>query len=160
MNFAMERNRLLQFLEEYLEEGGPRPSWEEYFFAVALLVATRSPCERLHVGCVLVTAGEHGNRIVSSGYNGFLPGLPHSSHVRDGHEMGTVHAEQNAISDAAKRGVAISGTVAYVTHYPCVHCAKLLIAAGIGRVLYLHDYNNDPLVEVLFREANVPFGSA
>ncbi|MDR3117385.1 MAG: dCMP deaminase [Puniceicoccales bacterium] len=133
-----------------------RPSWEEYFMAVALLIATRSPCDRLHVGCVLVSGGANGNRIVASGYNGFLAGLPHESCIREGHELATVHAEQNAIADAAKRGVAVAGAQAYVTHYPCIHCAKILLAAGIGRICYREDYANDPLVERLCALAAVP----
>ncbi|MDR2667624.1 MAG: dCMP deaminase family protein [Puniceicoccales bacterium] len=133
----------------------PRPNWDEYFLSAAMLIATRSPCARQRVGCVIVTAGDHGNRIVASGYNGFLPGLPHRSRVRDGHELGTVHAEQNAISDAAKRGASVAGSTAYVTHYPCIHCAKVLIAAGIGRIYYHCDYNNDPLVGELLGEAHV-----
>ena len=132
-----------------------RPNWDEYFLSAAVLIATRSPCARQRVGCVIVTGGEHGNRIVASGYNGFLPGLPHRSRMRDGHELGTVHAEQNAISDAAKRGVSVDGSSAYVTHYPCIHCAKVLIAAGIVRIYYRHDYGNDPLVADILAEANV-----
>jgi dCMP deaminase len=62
-----------------------RPSWDEYFMATAVLISSRSNCERLHVGCVIVTAGERRNRIVAAGYNGFLPGTPHVSRVREGH---------------------------------------------------------------------------
>ena len=71
-----------------------RPSWDEYFMATAFLIASRSPCERLHVGCVIVSTGENKNRIITAGYNGFLPGIAHTSYVRDGHEQATVHAEQ------------------------------------------------------------------
>ncbi|MDR3316674.1 MAG: dCMP deaminase family protein [Puniceicoccales bacterium] len=142
-------------LGDMLDTLADRPTWEEYFSAMALLAAARSPCGRRRVGCVLVTEGEHGNRLIASGYNGFLPGLPHDSYLRDGHEMATVHAEQNAIADAAKRGVSVAGATAYVTHYPCIHCAKLLIAAGIRRVHYLEDYNNDPFVGEFFQSARV-----
>ena len=90
-----------------------------------------------------------------AGYNGFLPGLPHQSHVRDGHEQATVHAEQNAIADAAKRGVSVAGAVAYLTHFPCINCAKILAASGIRAVKYLHDYHNDPLVPVLFSQMGI-----
>ena len=76
-----------------------RPSWTEYFKQLALITASRSPCERLKVGCVLVK----DNRIISQGYNGFLPGAPHESKIIDNHEQATVHAEQNAITDCAKR---------------------------------------------------------
>ena len=115
----------------------------------------RSACDRLHVGCVIVSGGQHKNRIVAAGYNGFLPGAPHSSCVRDGHEQATVHAEQNAISDAARRGVSLSGCTAYITHFPCVNCAKLLAASGIAKVKYLHDYNNDELCFRFFKDSNV-----
>ena len=67
--------------------------------ATAVLIATRSNCERLHVGCVIVAAGERKNRLVAAGYNGFLPGTPHVSRVRAGHEQATVHAEQNAVAE-------------------------------------------------------------
>ena len=70
-----------------------RPSWDEYFMATAALIASRSNCERLHVGCVVVTGGDRKNRIVAAGYNGFLPGTPHTSRMREGHEQATVHAE-------------------------------------------------------------------
>jgi dCMP deaminase len=132
-----------------------RPSWDEYFMATAVLIASRSNCERLHVGCVIVTAGERKNRIVAAGYNGFLPGTPHLSRVRDGHEQATVHAEQNAVTDAARRGSSVEGCVAYITHYPCVNCAKILAAAGISEIKYHRNYHNDPLVEPLLADAGV-----
>ncbi|WP_404422787.1 deoxycytidylate deaminase [Nibricoccus sp. IMCC34717] len=132
-----------------------RPSWDDYFMATALLIATRSPCERLHVGCVIVSGGSRKNRIVAAGYNGFLPGTAHVSRLRDGHEQGTVHAEQNAVADAARRGSSVEGCVAYVSHYPCISCAKILAAAGIAEVRYHRDYNNDPLVRPLLEESGV-----
>lgn len=132
-----------------------RPSWDEYFMATAVLMASRSNCERLHVGCVIVTGGEHKNRIVAAGYNGFLPGTPHVSRVRDGHEQATVHAEQNAVADAARRGSPVDGCVAYVTHYPCINCAKILVSAGITKIKYREDYQNDPLVAPLLADAGV-----
>lgn len=132
-----------------------RPSWDEYFMATAVLIASRSNCERLNVGCVIVTAGARRNRIVAAGYNGWLPGTPHVSRVRDNHEMATVHAEQNAIADAARRGSSVEGCTAYVTHYPCINCAKILAAAGIAEVKYHEDYHNDPLVGPILSEAGV-----
>jgi dCMP deaminase len=132
-----------------------RPSWDEYFMAAAVLISSRSACERLHVGCVVVSAGRHPHRVIAAGYNGFLPGAPHESCMREGHEQATVHAEQNAIADAAKRGVSLEGATVYVTHFPCINCAKILAAAGIGAVKYLHDYHNDPLVPVLLAHAGV-----
>lgn len=132
-----------------------RPSWDEYFMATAVLMSTRSPCERLHVGCVIVTGGNRRNRLVAAGYNGYLPGSAHVSHVREGHEQATVHAEQNAIADAARRGSSVEGCVAYVTHYPCINCAKILASAGIAEVRYRRNYHNDPLVEKLLTDAGV-----
>jgi dCMP deaminase len=134
---------------------GGRPSWDEYFMAMALLISSRSPCERLHVGCVLVSAGEHKNRVVAAGYNGFLPGAPHKSRVRDGHEQATVHAEQNAITDAARRGVSVNGATAYITHFPCVNCTKMLAATGVRGIRYHLDYRNDPLVLELLHESGI-----
>lgn len=119
-----------------------RPSWDEYFKEIVQVTAKRSPCERLQVGCLLVK----DNRIVSQGYNGFLPGCEHQSIVRDGHEQATVHAEQNAIVDCAKRGVSCEGCTAYITHYPCVICCRLLLAAGIKKIKYINNYRNDELV--------------
>lgn len=120
-----------------------RPSWDEYFQQLAELTATRSSCKRLNVGCLLVK----DNRIVSQGYNGFLPGCPHTSYIVNGHEVGTIHAEQNAIIDCAKRGVSCNECIAYITHYPCLNCCKLLLASGIKQINYMNDYNNDTLVE-------------
>ena len=132
-----------------------RPSWDEYFMATAVLMSTRSPCERLHVGCVIVSGGDRKNRLIAAGYNGFLPGTPHVSRLREGHEQATVHAEQNAIADAARRGSSVEGGVAYVTHFPCINCAKILAAAGIAEVRYREDYTNDPLVAPLLADAGI-----
>ena len=120
-----------------------RLSWDEYFGKIVLVTSERSPCHRLNVGCLLVK----DNRIISQGYNGFLPGYPHDSIVRDNHEQATVHAEQNAITDCAKRGVSCENCIAYITHYPCIICTRLLIASGIKEIKYLNDYKNDPLVK-------------
>lgn len=128
-----------------------RPTWDEYFKAIVQVTATRSPCERLHVGCLLV----RDHRIVSQGYNGFLPGCDHVSIVRDGHEQATVHAEQNCIADSARRGVSCEGCVAYITHYPCIMCCRLLLAAGIRHIKYIHDYHNDELVAKLSSKMGV-----
>jgi dCMP deaminase len=104
-----------------------RPSWDEYFKEIVQCTTKRSSCTRLKVGCLLVK----DNRIISQGYNGFLPGCPHKSIMRDNHEQATVHAEQNAICDCAKRGVSSADCVAYISHYPCIICCRLLIASGI-----------------------------
>ena len=129
-----------------------RLSWDDYFAKIVEVTAERSSCERLHVGCILVK----DNRIVSQGYNGFLPGCPHKSVVRNNHEQATVHAEQNALCDCAKRGVSCAESTAYVTHYPCIICARLLLAAGIKEIKYLHDYKNDELVKVFADQLKVP----
>jgi len=128
-----------------------RPTWNEYFKEIVLATAKRSPCERLKVGCLLV----YENRIISQGYNGFLPGCPHESIVRDNHEQATVHAEQNAICDCAKRGVSCNGATAYVTHYPCLICARLLLASGISKIYYVHEYKKDELVDVFTKQKKV-----
>ena len=128
-----------------------RPTWDDYFKKIVLATRERSACERLQVGCLLVKE----NRIVSQGYNGFLPGCPHLSVVRNNHEQATVHAEQNAICDCAKRGVSCMGATAYVTHYPCIICCRLLLAAGIKKIKYIEDYKNDKLVKYFCEQANV-----
>ncbi|MDR2629077.1 MAG: dCMP deaminase family protein [Puniceicoccales bacterium] len=132
-----------------------RPTWDDYFMAVSMLIASRSNCGRLHVGCILVSNGEHKNRIVAAGYNGFMAGVPHNSKIRDSHEQATIHAEQNAITDAARRGISISGATAYISHFPCLQCAKMLAASGITEIKYHFDYNNDPLAVELLGEWNV-----
>ena len=128
-----------------------RPSWNEYFKEIVQVTSKRSPCERLKVGCLLV----NDNRIISQGYNGFLPGCTHKSIIRDNHEQATVHAEQNAICDCAKRGVSTLHCTAYITHYPCFHCMKLLCGCGVNSIKYIEDYNNDPAVEELSRITGV-----
>lgn len=128
-----------------------RPSWDEYFKKILLVTKSRSACERLQVGCLLVK----NNRIISQGYNGFLPSLPHESIIRNNHEQATVHAEQNAIADCAKRGVSCDGCTAYITHYPCIICTRILLASGIKEIKYLEDYKNDELVKHFCDQMNV-----
>lgn len=152
---AALRRKYIDSVADLVGQWQERPSWDEYFMATAFLIASRSACERLNVGCVLVSGGEHPNRIIAAGYNGFLPGSPHLSRVRDGHEQATVHAEQNAITDAARRGIPVDGTTAYVTHFPCVNCTKVLISAGVRTVKYHSDYKNDPIAHELFTEAGI-----
>ena len=142
-------------LSEVVENWKVRPSWGEYFMATALLISSRSSCQRLHVGCVLVSGGNHKNRIIAAGYNGFLPGAPHHSRVRDGHEQATVHAEQNAVADAARRGISLQGSTAYLTHFPCINCAKILVSAGIQEFIYHSDYNNDPIALEMLTESGI-----
>ncbi len=128
-----------------------RICWDEYFMSIATLAACRSPCSRLHVGSVIVK----DNRLISMGYNGFLPGCQHISHIRDGHEQATVHSEINALTDCAKRGVQTADSKIYITHYPCLNCFKALCASGVKEIIYLHNYNNDPLVKKIGDEAKM-----
>jgi len=120
-----------------------RPSWDEYFLQIAFTVAQRSTCDRAHVGCVLV----RDRRILTTGYNGAPAGLPHCDDVGhllvDGHCVRTLHAEQNALIQAALHGVGTEEATAYVTHQPCLTCAKLLINAGVRRVVYAGNYPDD-----------------
>jgi len=128
-----------------------RLSWDDYFMSIAFLIGSRSTCSRLHVGCVIVK----DTRIISVGYNGFLPKLPHESYVRNNHEMATVHSEQNAIADCSKRGVSTNGATCYVTHYPCINCCKILCASGIKKIIYYYDYKNDELATKLFKLSQI-----
>ena len=130
----------------------PRASWNEYFISTAFLLATRSPSTKLRVGAVIT----ENNRIIAAGYNGFFSGSKSDTPIhRDGHEMNTIHAEQNAITDAAKRGVSTKNTTIYITHYPCIHCAKFIIAAGIKHIKYYDDYKNDSLVPDFLADTDV-----
>ena len=128
-----------------------RCSWDEYFSCIALLISTRSPSKRLKVGSVIVK----NNRIISAGYNGFPSGTPHKSIMRDEHEQNTIHAEQNAIADAARRGVSIENSTIYITHRPCINCTKFIISAGIINIKYLEDYRNDELVDELLNASKI-----
>lgn len=144
------------------EESVSRPSWEEYFMSIADQVATRSTCLRRRVGCIIVVE----KRIVSTGYNGAPTGLPHCEEVgclreRQGvasgerHELCRgLHAEQNAIIQAAMHGTAVRGGSLFCTHKPCVLCMKMLINAGITRVYYRKGYR-DTLAEEMAREAGL-----
>ncbi|MBP2652687.1 MAG: ComEB: ComE operon protein 2 [Firmicutes bacterium] len=139
-----------------------RPSWDQYFMDICAVVASRSTCLRRQVGAVIVKE----KRLLTSGYNGAPQGLDHceitgclrnEQEVPSGqrHELcrGT-HAEQNAIVQAALHGVAIAGATLYCTHQPCSGCTKMIINAGIKRVVYLHAYP-DKLAEQLLRSAGI-----
>lgn len=119
-----------------------RPNWNEYFILLSFLIAQRSPSPKLKVGAIIVK----NNRIISEGYNGFPAGKDHISIHRDGHEINTFHAEINAITDCAKRGVATDDGTCYITHFPCLNCFKTLVSAGIRKIIYCDDYNNDTIV--------------
>ena len=128
-----------------------RPSWNDYFKELVKLTSTRPSCERLNVGCLFVK----DNRIVAQGYNGYISGCKHKMIMRDNHNIATIHAEQNTITDCAKRGVSSQGCKAYITHYPCYNCMKLMVSCGISEINYIDDYNNDDLVWLLANEANI-----
>lgn len=128
-----------------------RPTWNEYFKNIIKVTKSRSSCKRLQVGCVIVK----DNRIISQGYNGFLPNCPHESIIVNNHEIATVHAEMNAICDCANRGVCCKDAVIYITHYPCINCCKAILASGIKKIYYIEDYKNDDNVEKLCNYKNV-----
>jgi len=135
---------------------GKRPSWDSYFIQMAQVVAGRSTCLRRQVGAVMVK----DKQILSTGYNGSPSGLQHCDEVGclrqslgvpsgERHEIcRAVHAEQNALVQAAKHGVAITGADLYTTHQPCVLCTKLLINAGIKRVIYVYSYPDELAVKM------------
>lgn len=118
----------------------PRVSWDEYFLGIARAVAERSTCDRKHVGCVLV----RDNNVLACGYNGSVTGEPHCDDVghlmENGHCTRTVHAEANAVAQAAKNGVSVRGATAYVTCTSCRACEMLLRNAGVGLILAGEDY--------------------
>ena len=128
-----------------------RLTWDEYFISIALLISMRSPSPRLKVGSVIVK----DNRIISSGYNGYPSGNPHVSIVKNNSEQNAIHSEQNAISDAAKRGSSIDNSIIYVTHYPCINCTKYIISSGIKTIKYLYDYKNDEIAGDLLKNSNI-----
>jgi len=139
-----------------------RPSWDEYFMTIAADVARRSTCLRRQVGAILVV----DRRLLSTGYNGAPTGVPHCSEsgclrqqmaVPSGerHELCRgLHAEQNAIIQAAKHGVRIDGATLYTTHHPCSMCAKMAINAGIKRIVCQQDYPDD-LGKTMLRDGGV-----
>jgi len=120
-----------------------RPSWDHYFMEIARQVAQRSTCPRARVGAIIV----RDRRILTTGYNGAPKGLPHCSEtgciIVDGHCVRAVHAEQNAIIQGAYHGVSVAGGTIYVTHQPCQTCAKMIINAGLKRVVYGGEYPDD-----------------
>lgn len=134
-----------------------RPSWDEYFMDIARRVATRSTCLRRAVGAILV----HDKRIIASGYNGGPSGLAHCLDIGclreklgipsgQQHELCRgIHAEQNAIIQAARYGVSIEGSVLYCTTQPCTQCTKMLINAGITEIVYAEGYPDDLARELL-----------
>ena len=131
-----------------------RPGWDEYFMDVARTVATRATCPRASVGCVIV----RDHRILTTGYNGSPRHVAHCSEVGclvvNDHCVRTTHAEANAIVQGALHGVSLAGSVAYCTHQPCTGCSKLLISAGLCKIIYDEPYP-DPVASELLAEAGV-----
>ena len=135
-----------------------RPSWDEYFMEMAKLTARRSTCLRRHVGAVIVK----DRHIVATGYNGSPRGLAHCEErggcmreklgIPSGqrHELcRALHAEQNAIIQAATLGQSVEGATIYITHQPCVICAKMIINAGIEKIIVEEGYPDQLSVEIL-----------
>ena len=139
-----------------------RPSWDEYFLEIAALVKTRSTCIRRQVGAVFV----RDKRVLATGYNGAPSGLKHCDEVGclreredvpsgERHELcRAIHAEQNALLQAAQHGVGLSGSVLYSTTQPCVLCAKMMINAGVKRIVALGGYP-DVLAREMLKEAGI-----
>jgi dCMP deaminase len=125
-----------------------RASWDDYFMNIARVVSSRSTCERKFVGAVIV----RDRTILSTGYNGSIRGMPHCTDVGhmmvDGHCVATIHAEMNAIIQAAKNGVAIDGAAIYVTASPCWNCFKAVANAGMKRIIYGEFYRDERIFEV------------
>ena len=120
-----------------------RIGWHEYFMSIARQAATRSTCDRKHVGAVIV----RDRTILSTGYNGSIRGMPHCDEVghiiENDHCVGTIHAEANAILQAAKNGVNISGAEIYTTASPCWTCFKMIANSGIRRIFYGEFYRDE-----------------
>jgi len=147
-----------------MEENYVRPSWDEYFMEIANTVSKRATCNRGRSGCVIMK----NKQILVSGYVGSPVGLPHCDEV--GHQMKkmlhedgsisehcvrTVHAEQNAICQAAKRGIALEGSTLYCRMTPCRVCAMLIINCGIKRVVCEKKYHAGTESEEMFLKAGV-----
>lgn len=143
-----------------------RPSWDEYFIRISDMIGLRGSCDRGRSGCVITK----NNRLVAAGYVGSPIGLPHCDEV--GHEMHTVihedgsqskhcirttHAEQNAICEAARMGVALDGSTLYCKMTPCYTCAKMIINAGIVRVVCAQDYHAGQRSKEIFKEAKIDY---
>lgn len=132
-----------------------RMSWHAFFASQSRVMAVRSTCPRLSVGCVIV----RDKRMIASGYNG---SINHDEHcvdvgckVVDGHCIRAIHAEQNALLQCARFGISTEGADLYVTHRPCLHCTKSIIQAGIKRVYFEKEYRADPYATYLLNKAGV-----
>ncbi len=134
-----------------MSERSDRASWDEYFMRIATTVASRATCDRKHVGAVI----ERSRTILATGYNGSVAGLEHCDEVghmmEDGHCVRTIHAENNAIIQAARNGVRIEGAGIYVTASPCWQCFKMIANAGIKRIVFGEFYRDQRIFEVARR---------
>lgn len=139
-------------------ENSERISWDEYFMRTTHVIACRSSCDRAQVGAVIM----RNNCIVSHGYNGSIKGTPHCidkdvGHLmEDGRCIRTVHAETNAIINAAANGSAIAGGTIYVTHFPCWNCIKCICNAKLVEVVYDIEYRYKQEVDTMIGLANLP----
>ena len=128
-----------------------RHDWDHYFMEIARVVATRATCDRKHVGAVLV----RDRIILSTGYNGSIRGLPHCDEVghmmEDDHCVATIHAEANAVIQAARNGVGLLGATIYTTASPCWPCFKLVANAGIRRIVFGEFYRDDRIFDIAER---------
>ncbi|MFC6206153.1 ComE operon protein 2 [Levilactobacillus tongjiangensis] len=126
-----------------------RIPWDQYFMLQALVISTRSTCNRLSVGATIV----RDKRIIAAGYNGSVSGDDHcldaGCYLVDGHCVRTIHAEMNAVLQCAKFGEATDGAEIYVTDFPCLQCTKMLLQAGIRKITYMRNYHNDPYAQKL-----------
>lgn len=141
--------------DEVEKMGKQRVPWNQYFMSQAVLLSMRSTCTRLAVGAILV----RDKRVIAGGYNGSVSGDVHcideGCYVVENHCVRTIHAEMNAILQCAKFGVATDGAEIYVTDFPCLQCTKMLLQAGISKIYYLRNYNNDPYAISLLKLKNV-----
>lgn len=135
--------RILRQASQLSRPHEERLDWHSYFMRIALQVASRSTCDRKRVGAVIV----RDKTILSTGYNGSIRGLPHCSEVghmmEEGHCVATIHAETNAVIQAARNGVRIEGAEIYVTASPCWNCFKTLANAGIKAIYYGEFYRDE-----------------
>jgi dCMP deaminase len=131
-----------------------RVSWNEYFMNIAEQVGTRSTCDRKHIGAVIV----RDKTILSTGYNGSLRGAPHCDEVghdmENGHCIRTIHAEANAVAQAARHGVMLDNSELYVTASPCLTCFKLAVNSGI-KVVYFKEFYRDERIREYAKQAGV-----
>lgn len=132
-----------------------RIKWDQYFMMQAVLLASRSTCERLSVGAVIV----RDKRIIAGGYNGSVAGDDHcidvGCYLEDGHCVRTIHAEMNAILQCAKFGESTDDAEIYVTDFPCLQCTKMLLQAGITKINYLRNYHNNDYAQKLISLKNI-----